>query len=210
MPRPAWPPPSVAAALLLAAVATAPAAAQVADPAPAARRHQVELLALYVSPTGDPVDEVYGGHPGAAVRYSFQLRPRWSLSGEIGQRQADGSTTTFGFPADLEVLHAAVVASHHWGPGVTRAGRWSASAGAGVVIEDVEEEVRFPDATATAGETLTGLLVRAGGRWPIRHSWGLTAEGRLTAMEDASSPGGGIEPADFGAFEVAAGVFFSF
>jgi hypothetical protein len=210
MPRPAWSPLSVAAALLLAPVATAPAAAQVADPAPAARRHQVELLALYVSPTGDPVDEVYGGHPGAAVRYSFQLRPRWSLSGEIGQRQADGSTTTFGFPADLEVLHAAVLASYHWGPGITQAGRWSASAGAGFVIQDVEEEVRFPDGTVSASDSVNGLLVRAGGRWPLGPSWGLSAEGRVTAMEDAESPGGGVEGADFGAFEVAAGIFFSF
>lgn len=210
MPRPAWSPGAIAAALLLAAAWGVAAAGQAADPAPTARRHRVELLALYVSPTGDPVDEVYGGHPGAAVCYSFQLRPRWSLSGEIGQRRADGSTTAFGFPADLEVLHAAVIASYHWGPGVTQAGRWSASAGAGVVMQDVEEEVRFPDVTVSASDTVNGLLVRAGGRWPIRPSWGLSAEGRVTAMEDAESPGGGGEPADFGTFEVAAGVFFSF
>lgn len=210
MPRRSWSPGSLAGALLLAAAWGVAAAAQVADPAPAARRHQVELLGLYVSPTGDPVDEIYGGHPGAAVRYSFQLRPRWSLSAEIGQRQADGSTTGFGFPADLEVSHAAVLASYHWGPGVAQAARWSASAGAGVVMQDVEEEVRFPDATVSASDSVNGLLVRAGARWPIRPSWGLTAEGRVTAMEDAESPGGGVEPADFGAFEVAAGVFFSF
>lgn len=210
MPRPACSPLTVAAALLLAAVSTAPAAAQLADPAPAARRHQVELLALYVSPTGDPVDEVYGGHPGTAVRYSFRLRPRWSLSGEVGQRQADGSTTAFGFPADLEVLHAAVLANYHWGPGVAQPGRWSASAGAGVVMQDVEEEVRFPDATVSASDSVNGLLLRAGGRWPLGRAWGLTAEGRVTAMEDAESPGGGGEGADFSAFEVAAGVFFSF
>ena len=210
MPRPACSPLTVAAALLLAAVSSVPVGAQVADPAPTPRRHQIELLALYVSPTGDPVDEVYGGHPGAAVRYSFQLRPRWSLAGEIGQRQADGSTTAFGFPADLEVLHAAVLASYHWGPGVTQAGRWTAAAGAGVVMQDVEEEVRFPDATVSASDSVNGLLLRLGGRWPLGPAWGLTAEGRATAMEDAESPGGGGEGADFGTFEVAAGVFFSF
>ncbi|HUF36420.1 MAG TPA: hypothetical protein VMN37_10750 [Gemmatimonadales bacterium] len=209
MPRPACSPLTVAAALLLAEVATVQAAAQVADPAPAGRRHQIELLALYVSPTGDPVDEIYGGHPGAAVRYSFQLRPRWSLAGEIGQRQADGSTTAFGFPADLEVLHAAVLANYHWGPGVRQSGRWTAAAGAGVVMQDVEEEVRFPDATVSASDSVNGLLLRAGGRWPLGPAWGLTAEGRVTAMEDAESRGGG-EGADFGTFEVAAGAFFSF
>lgn len=210
MPRPAWAPVPVAAALLIAAGWIAPAAAQVADPAPAPRRHQVELLGLYVSPTGDPVDEVYGGHSGAAVRYSFQLHPRWSLSAELGRRQADGSTTAFGFPADLEVSHTALLASYHWGPGVAQAGRWGASVGAGYVAQEVDEEVRFPDATARASDSVGGLLLRAGGRWPVRPSWGLTAEGRVTAMEDAASPEGGRDSADFGSFEVAAGVFFSF
>lgn len=210
MPRAFRSPLTLGAALLLAVTWAGPATAQVADPAPAARRHHVELLGLYVSPTGDPVDEVYGAHSGVAVRYSFQLRPRWSLAGELGRRQADGSTTAFGFPADLEVSHAAVLASYHWGPGVGRSDRWTASIGAGFVVQDVEEEVGFPDATVSASDTVNGLLVRAGGRWPIRSSWGLTAEGRVTAMEDAESPGGGGEGADFGTFEVAAGVFFSF
>lgn len=201
---------SAAAALLLAAAWLAPASAQVVTPASPAGRNQVELLALYVSPIGDPVDEVYGGHTGAAVRYSFQLRPRWSLSGELGQRQADGSTTAFGFPAELEVTHAAVTGNYHWGPGVADAGRWSASAGAGAILQDVEEEVRFPGEIARASDSVTGLLVRAGGRWPIGSLWGLAGEGRFTAMEEAASPGGGVEGADFGAFEVAAGVFFSF
>jgi hypothetical protein len=210
MPRLAWAPGGAAAALLLAAGWIAPAAAQVADPAPAARRHHVELLGLYVSPTGEPIDDVYGAHSGVAVRYSFQLRPRWSLAGELGRRQVDGSTTAFGFPAELEVTHAAVVASYCWGPGVGRSDRWAASLGAGFVVQDVEEEVGFPDATLQASDTVNGLLVRAGGRWPIRPSWGLTAEGRVTAMEDAASPGGSVEGADFGAFEVRAGLFFSF
>lgn len=210
MRRPRGAPAPVAAALLLAMACTGMAAAQGGGPAPEARRHQVELLGLYVSPTGDPLDEVYGAHSGAAVRYSFQLRPRWSLSGEVGRRQANGSTTAFGFPADLEVLHAAVLTSYHWGPGATRPGRWTASAGAGVVVQDVEEEVRFLDATVDAGDTMAGVLVRAGGRWPIWPSWGLSAEGRVTATDDAESPGGDVEGADFGAFEVAAGVFFSF
>jgi hypothetical protein len=197
----------ISLALAAPASGQAPAATTAADPP---RRHELALLGLFVSPTGDPVDEVYGSHAGAALRYTYRLAPRWSLAGEIGSRQADGTTPGFGFPAELDVLHAAATASRLWGPGVDRADRWTASLGAGVILLDVEEEVRFLAEPVTAGDTLTGLLLHAGARWPLRPSWGLTAEARYTAMEDAESPGPGLEPADFGALEVAAGVFVAF
>ena len=197
-------------ALLAAVALAAPAAsAQPAADDPAPRRHQAELLGLFVSPTGEPIDDVYGSHSGVAARYTFLLRPRWELAVEVGTRQADGTTVGFPVPAELEVLHAAALASRRWGPGVERADRWSVSAGAGVVLLDVEETLSF-EGPVTATDTLAGALVRAGGRWPVSSSWGLSAEGRFTVMQDAEAPGPNIEPADFGAFELAAGVFVAF
>lgn len=205
-------PAAVVAALTSLALA-APAAAQDAPARPAGdppRRHELALLGLFVSPTGEPVDEVYGSHTGAALRYTFHWGRRWSVAGELGTRVADSTTSSFGFPSQLDVLHAAATASRRWGPGVDRADRWSAALGAGVIVLDVEEEVRFFDEPITASDTLTGLLLHAGARWPLGPAWGLTTDARYTAMEDAESPGPGLEPADFGALEVAAGVYFAF
>lgn len=193
--------------ILVLALVASPALAQTDE---AARRHRVELLGLFVTPTDDVVDDVYGSHAGFAVRYALRVSPKWGLEVELGQRQAEGSTGIFGFPADLEVLHGTLLGAYHWGPGVAQPGRWTVSLGAGILFEDVEEEVRFPDELATASETLLGGLLRAGLRWPVRPAWGLTAETRLSLLEDSSPPESGVEPANLGALELAAGVFVAF
>lgn len=200
----------VAAAVLVAGVAATPPTALAADgdretPAP---RHQLDLLALLVIPTAEPVSDIYGDHTGVALRYGLRFRPRWSLAAEAGQRSASGSTPELGSDAELDVTHGALMVRFHRQASATAARAWDAWLGAGMLYESVEETVRFPDAAVSADETASGPLVAVGTRWTGSRGWGFIGELRYAVL--GTSPGMGLPDADLDGLEIAAGVGYSF
>jgi hypothetical protein len=201
---------TLALALLAAPAATGEArggqGAAAGPGASAAPRHQVELLGLAVFPAGGELDEVYGNHFGIAGRYGLRLGARWGVAVEAGQRSASGSTPVLGAPAKIDVQHGAVSARFHLRPRSDSS--WDAWVSAGVLHQRLEEEVRFPDATATAKDDATGPLVGLGARWPGRRGWGVSGELRYSRLRASRRPSG-RPGADLDGFEAVAGVAYS-
>lgn len=198
-------PRSACVALVAAAAWTAAAAAQDAALSRVERPSRVEVLALFVSPTDDPLADVYGGHTGVAARYGRRLGARFGLAVEVGQRSASGSTPVTGSRAELDATHGALTGRWHFGRDPL--GPWDSWLGAGVLYQSVEETVRFPDEAVSADDTTTGALLGLGVFRSGRGGWGFGGEVRYSVL---SATGGTGEDADLNALEVLAGVAYSF
>lgn len=195
----------IAVSLLAAGMSASIAAAQVAAEPADARPNQVDLLVLLARPTADPIDEVYGDHTGFAVRYARRLGRRFGLAAELGQRSASGTTPLTRSDAELDVLHGAFTVRLHVRGDADAA--WDPWFGIGLLYQDVDEEVRFPDGTASGADTATGPLAAFGLRWRGRSGWGIGGEIRYS---QASISAEGGEDTDLDGLDVAAGVSYSF
>lgn len=197
--------PGIVVSLIAAGMSASIASAQVAAEPADARPNQVDLLVLLARPTADPIDEVYGDHTGFAVRYARRLGRRFGLAAELGQRSASGTTPLTRSDADLDVLHGAFTVRLHVGGDVDAA--WDSWFGVGLLYQDVEEEVRFPDGTASGADTATGPLAAFGLRWRGRSGWGIGGEIRYSQASISAESG---EDTDLDSLDMAAGVSYSF
>lgn len=195
----------IAVSLLAAGMSASIASAQVAAEPADTRPSQVDLLVLLARPTGDPIDEVYGDHTGFAVRYAHRLGRRFGLAAELGQRSASGTTPLTRSDAELDVLHGAFTVRLHVGGDADAA--WDPWFGIGLLYQDVEEEVRFPDGTASGADSATGPLAAFGLRWRGRSGWGIGGEIRYS---QASISAEGGDDTDLDGLDVAAGLSYSF
>ena len=171
--------------------------------------HRIAALAFLAVPVEDPLAATYGSHPGFAVRYAFQPNRRWSLAGELASRRADGSTATFDFPSELRVISVAALARLHFPVPASDIGRGDLFVGVGLIYQRVEETVGFPEGPLEAAENATGLLIAAGIRRRLGAQWGVLGEARFSRLA-APSPAAGVDGAQLGTFELAAGVYLAF
>lgn len=198
----------VAVAFVAAAASAAAATAQVADGSALPRPNRLDVMALFVSPTAEPVEDVYGSHTGVAVRFGRRLGQRFGLAVEVGQRSASGSTPTTGSRAELDTTHAALTARWHpRGGGAATAVGWEPWLGAGLLYQSLEETVRFPDETVSGDDSATGALLGLGVSRTGRSGWGFGGEVRYALL---SATDGAGEDVDLDALEVLAGVGYSF
>ncbi len=173
------------------------------------RSHSIAALAFLAVPVEDPLSATYGSHPGFAVRYAFQPNRRWSLAAELASRRSDGSTATFGFPTELRVITMAALARLHFPIPAADIRRGDLSVGVGLIYQRLEETVGFPEGPVEAAENATGLLITAGIRRRLGARWGVLGEARFTRLS-APSPAAGLDGAQLGTFELAAGVHLAF
>lgn len=171
--------------------------------------HIIAALAFLAVPVEDPLSATYRPHPGFAVRYAFQPNRRWSLAGELASRSSDGSTATFGFPTELRVTTMAALARLHFPVRASDIWLGDLCVGVGLIYQRLEEEVGFPEGPVEADESATGLLITAGIRRRLGTQWGVLGEARFSRLS-APSPAPGIDGAELGTFELAAGVYLAF
>ncbi len=171
--------------------------------------HRIAALAFLAIPVEDPLSATYGSHPGFAVRYTFQPNRRWSVAGELASRRSDGATATFGFPAELRVISVAALARLHFPIPASGIQRGDLFLGVGLIYQRLEETVGFPEGPLEAAENATGLLIAAGIRRRLGAQWGVLGEARFSRLS-APPPAAGIDGAQLGTFELAAGVYLAF